>query len=317
MFLNILIAISILLLFVAFVVSIRLVRITKFNAAWILFSVAFLLMLMQLVSEMVWNISGGQQHILGPRVSVWLWILTSLCFTAGLFVINKLITYIMIMQHRRETVQKKILNTIITTEERERRRFSTDLHDGLGPLLSSAKLSISALNTIGDSESQKEILNSAEEVINEAIKSLKEISNNLNPHVLNNFGLASAVKSFLNKLILPRSIELEYNINLAGKRYPSDIEIIIYRAVCELVNNAIKHSRASKIVVELSERSKYIVLSVMDDGVGFENSENVNEPSNGAGLNNIASRVSSIKGVMDLNSVVGEGTVVNIKVKAK
>ncbi len=204
--LNLLISFAILLQVIALAISLRLMRITKFNSAWILFSVAFLLMLVQLISELVGNFRG--RGWIDPSVITWIWLLTTMCFTSGLFVVNKLIKHIIVMEKKRSLSQRRILNTIIKTEEKERRRFSNDLHDGLGPLLSSAKLSISALDSSIVTAQNRAILKSAGEVIDEAIKSLKEISNNLNPHVLNNFGVSRALNSFINKLVLPSQIKI-------------------------------------------------------------------------------------------------------------
>ncbi|MFI3314222.1 MAG: ATP-binding protein [Rikenellaceae bacterium] len=314
--LNILISIAILLQIVALTISLRLMRITKFNAAWILFSVAFLLMLIQLLSELIGNFRG--RGWIDPSVITWIWLLTTMCFTSGLFVINKLIKYIDIMYTQKEISQRRTLNTVITTEEKERRRFSNDLHDGLGPLLSAAKLSISALNSSQDASSQKEILKSAEEVINEAIKSLKEISNNLNPHVLNNFGISSALNSFVNKLTLPETMKLSFTSELDSTRYPQDIEAVIYRVVCELINNSIKHSNATVIDVRCKKAGDYIEIIVSDNGVGFDyvNYDKCGVQT-GLGLSSVTTRISSIKGSIKIDSKPKQGTVITIKVNVK
>ncbi|MFI3321737.1 MAG: histidine kinase [Rikenellaceae bacterium] len=305
--LNILIAITIILQVLAVSISLRLMRITKYNAAWILFSIAFILMLIQLVGQIIYNFKG--KDIINPGLMMWVWVLTALCFTSGLFVINKLITYTARMERKRRISEERILNTIITTEEKERRRFSNDIHDGLGPLLSSVKLSISALHNMDCSQSQKEILTNAEFTIGEAIKSLRDISNNLNPHILNNFGVTRAVSSFVNKLTLPKGVKIDFTSNINGNRYEPNIEAIIYRVVCELINNAIKHSNASQILVSITKESENIVkLNIEDNGIGFDFEKMENEVSEGLGLSSIASRISSIKGKMVVDSHHGFGT---------
>ena len=116
--------------------------------------------------------------------------------------------------------ENRILNAIIQTEEKERKRFAKDLHDGLGPLLSAVKMSVSALMN-NKTQNQTEILENTNMVINEAITSIKEISNNLSPHVLTNFGLVSAIKNFTHKINQTRSVTI--NVFLAtGARYESD-----------------------------------------------------------------------------------------------
>lgn len=124
----------------------------------------------------------------------------SLCFAVGILIVNKLLNYIARTESQRRISERRILNTVLRTEEKERRRFSKDLHDGLGPLLSSAKMSVSALSTSDMSAQNQEILRNVTYVVDEAIRSLREVSANLSPHLLDNFGLARAVSNFINKL---------------------------------------------------------------------------------------------------------------------
>lgn len=313
--LNILLSITILLQVVAVAISLRLMRITKFNSAWILFTIAFSLMLFQLSADLISNI--GKEIWLAPDVMVWIGVVTSICFTVGLFVVNKLISYISTMEQKRRISEKRILNTIIATEEKERRRFSNDLHDGLGPLLSSVKLSVSALNTLDCTPSQREILKNADYVIGEAIKSLKETSNNLSPHILNNFGVDRAVSSFINKLILPNETVIDYHSDMKTVRLEPNVEAIIYRVTCELINNAIKHSKAKLIKIRLWQKGDKVEIFVSDNGVGFDYENLENDQNRGTGLSNIASRISSLKGTMEVDTEEGIGTTINIIIKVK
>lgn len=296
-------------------ISLRLMRITKFNSAWILFTIAFSLMLFQLSADLISNI--GKEIWLAPDVMVWIGVVTSICFTVGLFVVNKLISYISTMEQKRRISEKRILNTIIATEEKERRRFSNDLHDGLGPLLSSVKLSVSALNTLDCTPSQREILKNADYVIGEAIKSLKETSNNLSPHILNNFGVDRAVSSFINKLILPNETVIDYHSDMKTVRLEPNVEAIIYRVTCELINNAIKHSKAKLIKIRLWQKGDKVEIFVSDNGVGLDYENLENDQNRGTGLSNIASRISSLKGTMEVDTEEGIGTTINIIIKVK
>lgn len=314
--LNILLSITILLQVVAVAISLRLMRITKFNSAWILFTIAFSLMLVQLLAELIANM-GKDMEWLAADTMVWIGVVTSICFTGGLFVVNQLISYISTMEQKRRISEKRILNTIITTEEKERRRFSNDLHDGLGPLLSSVKLSVSALNTMECTASQRDILNNADYVISEAIKSLKETSNNLSPHILNNFGVDRAVSSFINKLILPKETKIDYRSDLKSIRMEPNVEAIIYRVTCELINNAIKHSKATLIKVRIWLKGDKVEIFVSDNGIGFDYDNLENDQNCGMGLSNIASRISSLKGTIEVDTEQGIGTTINIIIKAK
>lgn len=312
MILKILLVITIILQIAAAGIAIKMTKVTKFNSAWILFAIALTLMVARLIAEFV-NMIGG--YIMLPKdFMVWIGVITSLCFVIGLFYVRKIIYYISQIEEKRRLTQKRILNTIITTEEKERRRFSKDLHDGLGPLLSSVKLSVSALKNNEHSPSQDAILQNANYVIEEAIKSLKEISNNLSPHILNNFGISRAINTYINSLSLPPTLKINFESTIKGKRYSANLEAIIYRTVCELVNNAIKHALPTLITISISEFTSELFVQVSDNGRGFD-AENIEHDSKqGMGLYNVSSRISSLKGDMNIDSIKGMGTTVKIRI---
>ena len=101
-------------------------------------------------------------------------------------------------------------------------------------------MSISALSSGDTDERNREILRNANYVIDEAIRSLREISVNLSPHILNDFKLSRAISNFINRL--PRgAMRINFSTNLRTERFDMDIEVILYRIVCELINNSLKH----------------------------------------------------------------------------
>lgn len=181
--------------------------------------------------------------------------------------------------------------------------FSKDLHDGLGPLLSSAKMSVSALNSADMSEQNKEIIRNVNYVVDEAIRSLREISANLSPHVLNDFGLSRAISNFINKL--PRGeMRIVFETNLKNERFDTDIEVILYRVVCELINNSLKHSGAARVDLSLHYQQGQIRIRYKDNGCGFD-PDKVGQK--GMGISNIFSRISSLKGEVSIDSSPGAG----------
>lgn len=206
------------------------------------------------------------------------------------------------------------MNAIINTEENERRRFAKDLHDGLGPLLSTVKMSLSSLNERIIDPSGTTILNNANHLVNEAISSIKDISNNLSPHVLTNFGLTSAISTFTTKINETKAVDIDFKSNMENYRLENDKEVVIYRAVCELINNAIRHSGASRIEIELNRHEKIVTLQFSDNGRGFDPASLSREDNKGMGLSNIETRVKTVEGVFVLESAPGKGTSALIKV---
>ncbi|MDP4209923.1 MAG: histidine kinase [Bacteroidota bacterium] len=306
---------SILLQFIAAIAAIRLTKVTKYNVSWILISAGFLIMAMNRLFELI-PVLYERFPIDVNDIFIWMGFLTSLCFMVSLLIIRKIFTFINKMEQSRREAEKRLLNIVIQTEERERKRFASDLHDGLGPLLSTVKMSVSTLQLMDNDPARKEIIENTAHVVNESIKSIKEISNNLSPHILNNFGLASAIKEFAHK-IDQKVIHINFESNAYNKRFDENIEVVVYRVVCELINNTMKHAKARNIDINLSYQHKAIILSYSDDGIGFDASAltSDNPASSGMGLSNMLSRINSIKGKMDVESSAENGTKVLIRVK--
>lgn len=305
---EILLIITIVLQIIATIVAIRLSRRTKYNLSWMLFTVALTCLAVLRLSE-YFRIKNWTSVQLPSEVTVWLGIAVSLCFAVGMLLVQKIFDYITRTELQQRISERRILNTILRTEEKERQRFSKDLHDGLGPLLSSAKMSISALSNMED-ERSKEILRNANYVIDEAIRSLREISINLSPHILNDFGLSRAVSNFINKL--PRSsMRINYSTNLRTERFDMDIEVILYRVICELINNSLKHSGATQVTISLVYADEMLRLDYRDNGCGFDVSA---QERQGMGIVNIRSRIRSLKGNMTMKSTPGKGMATQIEI---
>jgi signal transduction histidine kinase len=314
---DIALVLSILLQFFAAFVAIRLTKLTKYNLSWVLISLGFLIMAMNRLFELIPKLYEKVPYDINI-IFTWMGLFTSICFTVGVLLIRKIFNFIKKAEQTRREAEKRVLNAIIQTEEKERKRFAKDLHDGLGPLLSTVKMSISTLSVMDNDPSRREIIENTAHVINESIKSIKEISNNLSPHILNNFGLASAIKDFSNK-IDSKVVHINFESNAFNKRFDENVEVVLYRVICELINNTMKHARAHTIEINLTLQHKTIILSYSDDGIGFNVTEIVGEipsvPVHGMGYPNMLSRVNSIKGKMEVDSTPESGTKVLIRVK--
>jgi len=201
----------------------------------------------------------------------------------------------------RQETERKVLNAVIEAEENERKRFATDLHDSIGPLLSSINLYLSALSKSKLSERNEQIISSSREIVNETLINIKEISNNLSPHVLNDFGLVNAINSFISKINLSKTINITLDSKNLEERINQQIEVVIYRVITELINNTIKHAEANNIQISLSRENNSLNLIYIDDGKGFDPDE-INSESTGMGLYNILSRIKSLNGSHNIQS---------------
>lgn len=307
MLIKILLVIAIVVQTLATVYALRLVRTTKYNSVWILFIVGFSLLS---VERLVQFMAANGQYV--PRWwFAYLGIVISVCLSIGVMYAHKLFKYIDRLNRQRQLLNKRILTAVLRTEEKARSRFSKELHDGLGPLLSSAKMSLTALAREQHDAEQREIIANTTYVIDEAIRSLREISNNLSPHVLNDFGLARGVQNFIDKSAAMHDVKIRFTTNLRSERFDTDIEVILYRVICELINNSLKHAACTAIHLSLSQNGAELALDYTDNGRGFNPQAMMDC---GMGLSNIASRVNSLGGSFDIVAAKGKGMRAAIRV---
>lgn len=305
--------ISIVLQIIAASIALGFMKITKYRLSWILLSLSFVFMAVRKIIQL-FEYFRGIPSPTWQMIDEWIGVLISFLIIFGVVLIREIFYSLKRAETDRLRTEKRVLNAIINTEENERKRFAKDLHDGLGPLLSTVKMSLSSLNERITDTSGTVILNNTNHLVNESINTIKDISNNLSPHVLSNFGLASAISAFTTKINQTKAITIDFKSNMENLRFESDKEVVIYRAVCELINNSIHHSGASRIEIELNKLEKFITLHFYDNGRGFDTSTLKIEDNKGMGLSNIETRVKTVEGVFILESMPGKGTSALIKV---
>jgi signal transduction histidine kinase/ActR/RegA family two-component response regulator len=213
----------------------------------------------------------------------------------------------------RKQLENKILDAIIRTQEEDRVRYAQELHDGLGPILSTLKMYIEWLFNEKNTVNKDEIAGKTIVSINEAITRLKEIANNLSPHVLQRFGLINAIQNYIDQIRSTKDIEILLTSNLKS-RLPVNIETILYRVVLECLNNSMKHSQAKKIFIKFRLEDSYLTINYSDNGIGF-NVEEVTKEGKGMGLFNIQNRIKLLNGKFKINSIKNIGTDIEIKIE--
>ncbi len=202
-----------------------------------------------------------------------------------------------------KTVNQQVLEAISSTEEKERKRVATDLHDSIGPLLSSVKLSMSAM-TIASAEDQKKMLDTSLEIINEAISDVRQISHNMMPIPIQEKGLFYAVSQLLQRFEVPDGLHTHINFPDQKTKLNAASSAILYRAIEELVNNTIKHAEADNIYLDFTEKDIFLEIIYRDDGKGFD-VEAALAKANGMGLNNVKDRIRTLNGDIKFESSNG------------
>jgi signal transduction histidine kinase len=141
--------------------------------------------------------------------------------------------------------------------------------------------------------------------VKEAITTTKDVSNDLSPHILINYGLVSAIESFMNKV--PANMITEFKTDLTTERYSIAIENSFYRIIKELINNTLKHANASKIQIELNEIGQHLSMKYSDNGKGFNPEKLTKGKHSGMGLSNIISRAKSLDGNYNIQASPNKG----------
>ena len=304
---EILLIVSLVMQVIAIIIALPLINHTKYSALWICCIVA----LATLSVERILQLRIFDGFYISDLTFGWIGVIVSLSFSICVVCAHFLVRHVDHMTLLRQLMENRVMTAVLRTEEQSRATLSRDLHDGLGPLLSSAKMSLSALQRAELNDKDRETLKNTSAVIDEAIRSLREISNNLSPHILNNFGLARGIKNFVDKVGAMHNVKVLFTSTIGSERYDSNIEIILYRVVCELVNNSLKHSKCSKIEIRLKQSGSIVVVDYSDDGIGFSPRE---VQDTGMGLSNINSRISSLSGKIKINSSPNNGMTAHIEI---
>jgi len=313
MFLKIALVFSVLLQFGAFFNTISLIRKTKFNISWISISAGFLFMAIRRLIDLL-ELFDSNTISNQTEFSSWIAIAISILMFIASFYIRKIFQLHSRVNDLRKEGHAKVLSAVVRTEEKERKHFSKELHDGLGPILSSIKMTLSAIDKTSMEIQNVNILEKAENNIDNAIVVVKEIASNLSPQILEDFGLEKSIKSFTNNIISKTNFEIIVDSNLKGQRFAYNIEVIVYRIVCELINNTLKHANANKIKISIVHYPLSLELIYEDNGKGFNTEE---ADTKGLGISNIRSRVKSLNALMEISSTLNKGMFFMMKIDLK
>lgn len=196
------------------------------------------------------------------------------------------------------------MQTMINVEEAERKRVARDLHDSIGSKLSALKIIFA--NTQNKNDYNDSRINT---ILETSIAELRQISYNLVPESLLKLGLEKALGDLCFTL-RSDTVSIEFHSYEIDNSMPLTTQTNIFRIVQELLNNALKHSKATQILVSCSQNGNRFYISIEDNGVGFDISGI--EENQGLGIKNIKSRIELLHGSLDCESSSG-GTSYNIE----
>jgi two-component system NarL family sensor kinase len=204
--------------------------------------------------------------------------------------------------------QSRILNATIDGKESERKEIAETLHDNVSALLSSANLHLQAVRKQFNGEIPTEI-NKTRDIITEASKKIRDLSHTLVSSVLLKFGLNFAIKDIAEKFS-NSDLEIETDIRNI-RRYHQKFEIKVNNIIQELVNNVLKHSKASKAIINIREHDSKLIIEIIDNGLGFDKTQI--SLKDGLGINQIDARIQMMKGHFYIKSSFNNGTSIRVE----
>lgn len=216
-------------------------------------------------------------------------------------------------QKMQEEHQQKLLRASVESQEKERHRIAESLHDEIGALLTTTKLHLGQIKPNADAATLKERVDTSVSIIGETLQSVRQISHDLKPPVLETLGLLAAIRSLISKA----NVSDETAITCEGPDelvIPADESLGLYRIVQELLQNALKHAQASNVHFAIRQSGKSVIIHYTDDGVGMK--ETAMTAGGGLGLRNIESRLNLMEGSIEILNQT-PGTHLKIKTHSK
>lgn len=210
---------------------------------------------------------------------------------------------------------------ILEGQEEERKRLAMDIHDGIGQMLTSLKFQIESIDVKNNPQGLQQKFSEIQQLIGQVIREVRRVTFNLKPTVLSDYGLNAALNVFVKEIGKLSDVQITYSSNAdLSLRLPQKIENNIFRIIQEAINNAIKYASATLIEVSLQQTDNNLIITVKDDGVGFDEGlvekRSVNIES-GRGFFNMYERTEYINGALDVKSAPGKGTTISLTVPVK
>lgn len=234
-----------------------------------------------------------------------------LATTMILFVIyyqKRLLKQRLTIQEIRTESQSQLLDASIEGMENERRRIAQDMHDNVGAMLSTARMGIHQLERSFPKDSPEvKVTKETKKLMDEIIQTVRQLSKDLLPASLDEFGLSDAVEELAGRIRNTSGINVNFTMEGNLERLDGKDELSLYRVVQELLNNIIKHAEASEIDILIQQSGKHLRISITDNGKGFTPDSVKQKPAGerGLGLYSIQSRLELLDAKIELSCASG------------
>ena len=209
-----------------------------------------------------------------------------------------------VLSEQKTRLREAQIQAVISSEEKERKRFASDLHDSMGQLVSALTMNIQGLkNTSNDPLVRNEIVDNSTVLLTDIQREIRNIAFNLMPHVLTNEGLIPALQELTARINKSNQLNAKVQVFGIDRRFNEVFEMSLYRILQEWISNILKYAEATELLIQFTSHDQEVIITVEDNGNGFD--LNTFENSKGNGWRNINTRLNLIKGSMDIDSRKG------------
>jgi signal transduction histidine kinase len=212
---------------------------------------------------------------------------------------------------------QRLSSQLLDAQEHERRNIARELHDEVGQVLTAIKVELAvAQRTIDSAGGPPHLLQSARSIADGALHTVRDLSHLLHPPLLDDLGLPSAIEWYLRGFMKRHGIRVELVADPIPGRLTAETEAASYRIVQEALTNVAKHAHATTCRVYLQRLPHTVLITVEDDGVGFDPAAASQSPDRSLGLIGIRERVSQLEGTLRVESASGKGTRLTVELPA-
>jgi len=210
---------------------------------------------------------------------------------------------------------RHLSSDLLHVQENERRRIAFELHDELGQSMAALKLQVGAISRkLGISPNEKilEECHEMRENINQIIENVRRLARDLSPVVLDDLGLQAAIEYLVNNFSKLYNIDIWHKSTDINHLFNEESQRIIYRILQEALTNIGKHSQADTVSLMIEEKERRVFFTVRDNGIGFNVDKTLQKlhAEMGMGLATMTERVRILGGDLDIQSRIGEGTII-------
>ena len=213
----------------------------------------------------------------------------------------------------KERYQYKLSNYAIQAQEEERKRIARELHDGIGQALYSILVGLNVIGQEQLAEPTRQHVNELLHMTAKAMEEVKRMALELRPSALDDLGLLPALRSLMKRVEKSFGIQVELHVQGEKRRYSAAVETALYRIIQEAMTNTAKYARASKLGIMFEDREREIVVTVVDDGIGFD-VEHAFHTGSGLGLFGMRERAQLLGGTLDIRSAPDDGTTLIVRI---